>query len=91
MNALIVVNYIMAVNQLPNIPIYWDGYHFVSNVGVQNIFTRTRYQEVLQNLHFASNVKQAKTEKSYRIRPIIDYLTESFWAVFSIETEQSID
>ena len=61
MKAFIGVNYIMAVNQLPNIPVYWNCNHFVGNVGIQNIFTRTRYEEVLQNLHFANNTKQDKT------------------------------
>ena len=51
---------------------------------------RTRYQEVLQNVHFANNKKQEKTEKDYKIRPIIDRLNESFSAVFSNEPEQSI-
>ena len=51
-------NYVMAVNQLPNISMYWDCDYFVSNNGIQNIFTRGRYQEILQNLHFADNSKQ---------------------------------
>ena len=55
MEAFISVNYIMAVNQLPSIPVYWDCNHLVGNVGIQNIFTKTRHQEDLQNLHFADN------------------------------------
>ena len=55
--------------------------------GIQNIVTRTRYQEVLQNLHFAENTKQDKTVKYYKIKPIIDRLNELFQAVFSNESE----
>ena len=65
--------------------------HFVDNVGIQNIFTRAKYKEVLQNLHFTDNTKQDKTVKDYQIRPIIYHLNESFQAVFSSEPEQSID
>ena len=46
------VNYIMAVNQLSNIPMYWDHNYFVGKVEIQNIFMRTRYQEVLQKPSF---------------------------------------
>ena len=48
------------------------------NVGIQSIFMRTRYQDVLQNLHFADNTTQNKKDKSYKIKPIIDHLNESF-------------
>ena len=47
---------------------YWDCDLFVDNVGIQNIFTRTRYQEVLQNLHFADNTKQEKRDKGSKIK-----------------------
>ena len=39
---------------------------------------RTRYHEVLQNLHFAESTKEDKTVKGYKIRPIIDHFNESF-------------
>ena len=71
MKTFIGVNYIVAVNQLPSIPMYWDCDYFIGNVGIQNIFTRLRYQEVLQNLHFADNTKQNKTDKGHR--PIIGH------------------
>ena len=69
---------------------FWDCNHFVGNVGIQNIFARTRYQVVLQNNHFAYNTKQDKTDKGHKIW-IIDHLNESFQAVFSNDPEQCID
>ena len=39
MKAFISVNYIMAVNELPSIPIYWDCDHFVGSVALR-IFLR---------------------------------------------------
>ena len=38
-----------------------------------------------------NNTKQDKTDKRYRIIPMINYLNESFSAVFPNEPEQSID
>ena len=90
MKVIIGANYIMTVNQLPRIPMFWDCNYFVGNVGIQNIFARTRYQVVLQNNHFAGKTKQDKSDKGHKIR-IINHLNESFHAVFSNEPEQCID
>ena len=80
----------MTVNQLPSIPLFRDCNHFVGNVGIQNIFVRTRYQVVLQNNHFADNMNQDKTDKDRKIR-IIDHLNQLFEAAFSNGPEQCID
>ena len=58
---------------------------------MQNIFLRTRYQEVLQSLHFVDNTKKDKTDKGYKIIPFINHLNESFKVVFSNKPEQSVD
>ena len=55
MKASLGVSYIMAVKQLPSIPLHWDCNHFYY-CNHFNIFTRTRYQKVLQNLHFAYKI-----------------------------------
>ena len=89
MTVIIGVYYSMTVNQLPSIPLFWNCSHFVGNVGIQNIFARTRYQVVLQNNHFAGNTKQDKTDKGHKIS-IINHLNELFQAVFSNESEQCI-
>ena len=91
MKAFIGVNYIMAVNQLPSIPIYWDCDHFVGSVGIKNIFARIRYQEFLENFHFADNAKQNRTYKDDKMRPIINRINESFQVVFSNKPGQRID
>ena len=91
MKAFLGTNYVMAVNQLPNISIYWDCDHFIRNNGIQNIFTRGRYKEILQNLRFADNSKQDQTRKGYTIRPITDRLNKSFQESYSNEPKESID
>ena len=93
MKVIIGVNYIMTVNQLPSIPMYWDCDNFVGTVGnieYWYIVARAIYQEVLQNNHFADNTNQYKLDKGYKFR-IIDHLNESFQAVFSNEPEQSMN
>ena len=90
MKVIIVVNYIMTVNQLLRIPMFWDCNHFEGNVSIQNIFSRRRYQVVLQNNHFADNTKQEKTDKGHKIK-IIDHFNESFQLAFSNQPDQCID
>ena len=68
--AFIGVSYIIAVNQLQIIPMYWDCGHIVGSVGIE---LRTRCQEVLQKRQFADN-----KDKGYNNGPIIDHLNESF-------------
>ena len=72
----------MAMNQLPSILMYLDCDHFVDSVGIQNIFMRKRYQEVFQNFYFTDNTKQDKTDKGYKIKPIINHWNESFKQYF---------
>ena len=60
MKAFIGANQMMTLNQLSSIQIYLDC---DCNFGLQNIFTRTIYKELLKNLHFADNTKQDKTDK----------------------------
>ena len=77
------VNYIMPVNPLPSMPMSQDCGNFAGNVGIPDTLTRTRYQEVLQQIHFANNTKLDKNDKGYKIRPIISHLNELFQAVIS--------
>ena len=91
MKEFLSTNCVMEVNQLLNISMYWDFDHFIGNNVIQNSLTRGRYQEILQNLHFADNSKQDQSNKGYKIRPIIDDLNRSFHESYSNEPKQSID
>ena len=91
MKAFLGTNYVMALNQLPNISMYWDCDHFIGNNDIQNIFTGGRYKEILKNLQFADNSKQVQTNKGYKICPIINHLNKSFQESYLNEPEQSID
>ena len=78
MKTFLGTNYAMAVKQLPNISMSLDCDHVIGNNGIQNIFTRGRYQEMLQNFHFEDYSKQDQTNKGYKICPINDHLNKSF-------------
>ena len=65
----------------------WLLTNFLINIGIQNNFVRTRYQEVLENNHFSENTKPDKTDKGHQIRTV-HHLNESFQVVFSNKTDQ---
>ena len=52
---------------------------------------RNDFCEILQNLHFADNRKDHKTDKAFKMRPVIDHLNLKFSKVLSNDGEQRID
>ena len=70
MKVFIGANYIIAVKQLSSITIYSSCTHFVGNIGIQNIFTRTRCQRILQNLQFAEDTLLTTQKKIIQIKAI---------------------
>ena len=53
--------------------------------------TRTRSQSMLQNLHFSNKDNDDKTDKSYKIRPVIEHLNKLFAESLSNSLFQSVD
>ena len=52
---------------------------------------RIRFQSILQNLHFFNNGNDDKTDKSYKIRPVIEHLNKVFAESLSNSPFQSVD
>ena len=59
--------------------------------------TRDRFLEILQNIHFAHNLKQRPPKGSencncaWKLRPLFDHLMQRFQEVLQPESHQSID
>ena len=81
------INFDMAINKIATIVVYWKIDQFIGNGGIQNTMFRKRFFKILQNLHFAENRKDNKTEKVFKI----DHLNSKFSEVPSNDSEQSID
>ena len=39
---------------------------------------RERFCEILQNLHITDNRKDGKTDKAFKMKPVIDHLNSKF-------------
>ena len=81
------INFVMEINKSSTISEYWR----VDNDGIQNTMIQNRFCEILQNLHFADNRKENKTDKDFKIRPVIDHLNSKFSEMLSNDNEQSTD
>ena len=53
---------------------------------IQNSFC-----EIFQNLHFADNRKDDKTDKVFKMGPVIDHRSSKLSEVLSNDSEQSLD
>ena len=91
MKAFLGINYVMSINKLPTIKSYWECGQFVGNEGIRNVMSRTRFEQILHDLHFADNQNEDKTEKTYKVRPIISHFNDSFPLCVSNDSKQSID
>ena len=91
LKAYLAINFVMAINKLPTIAEYWRVDNLVGNDSIQNTIIRSRFCEILQNLHFADNRKDDKTDKAFKMRPVIDHLNSKFADVLSNYTKQRID
>ena len=74
MKAFLGVNFIMGINKLPSLEDYRSTDKCIGNEKIQNVTTRTRFQSILQNPHYFNNDNDDKTDKSYKIRPVIKHL-----------------
>ena len=79
------------INKLSRIAEYWRVDNLIDNEGIQNTTIRNRFCEILWNIHFAVNRKDDKTDKDFKMRPVIDHLNSKFFEVLSNDSEKSID
>ena len=78
-------------NKLLSLEDYWSTDKFIENAKIQNGMTRTRFQSILQNLHFSSNNNHDETNKSYKIRRVIEHLNKVFAENLSNSLFQSVE
>ena len=65
--------------------------NLIGNNVIQNIMIRNCFCEILQNLHFADNTYDDKTDGGFKVRPVIDCLNKKSAEVLSNNEEPFID
>ena len=56
-SAFLGINILMGIHKLPSMKDYWSVEEGLGNILIQNTMTRSRFLEILQNLHFANNLQ----------------------------------
>ena len=75
------INYFVTTNKLPTIKIFWEWSHYVGNERIRNVMSRTRFEQIVPNLHFADNQKEEKNDKTYKVRSVISNFKDIFLAL----------
>ena len=83
--------FIIGINKLLCLENYWSTDKFIRNEKIQTVMTRRRFQSILQNLPFSNNDNDDKTDKLYKIRPVIENLNKVFAESLSNSRFQSVD
>ena len=74
----------MSINKLPTIKGYWEGGQFIGNDGIRNVMTRSRFKDILRNLHFSDNIKEKKVIKVIKSDPLSTILTRVLIILFQM-------
>ena len=74
MHLFLGANYMMSICKLPNIKRYLAADDYIDNNGRTNGITRARFSTILQNLYFVENQRADKSDKAYKLQPMINHL-----------------
>lgn len=71
-------------HKIPRERLYWSLDEDVGVRFVSNVMSRNRFQEIKKFLHFADNTKLDKSDKMYKLRPVMARLNTNFqkWGIF---------
>ena len=76
-------------SKFPNKRMYWSSYDVPKML--YNSIRLNRFETILRHLHFNDNILNDKTDKLYKLRPIIIHLNERFREHGGLEEHISID
>ena len=95
--AFLGINILMGINRLPAIKDYWSVEEGLGNPLIQKAMTRSRFFEILQNMHFSDNLQNLpprdseQYDRAWKLRPLFDHLLKHFQEAMQPESHQSID
>ena len=97
LSAFLGINILMGIHKLPSMKDYWSVDDGLGNPLIQKAMTRSRFLDILQNLHFTNNFQELPPKESenydrtWKLRPLFQHLGQHFKSAFQPESHQSID
>ena len=76
---------------------HWAVDEGLGNPLIQNTMARTRFVEILRNIHFTDNLQKLpskdsiKYDHAWKMRPLFNLLQKHFQATLELEPHQAID
>ena len=61
--------------------------NLIRNNAIRNTMFSNCFSKIIQNLYFAYNTYHDKTERGFKVRPVIDHLNKKFAEVLSNDKE----
>ena len=59
----------MAINKLPTTAEYLRGHNLIRNNAIRRTMFSNCFSKIIQNLYFAYNTYDDKTERGFKVRP----------------------
>lgn len=96
MKCFIAINLAMGVKKLPSYRDYWSSRPELRDPFISSAMARDRFSWLLANLHLNDNSVQPgrdspKYDKLYKVRPLLDILTDTYKNSLKPSKNQSID
>ena len=82
---------LMGIHRLPRIRDYWSTNTLLGVPRIQQQMSLKRFWEVWSNLHVVNNETASKYELSYKIKPVLDTLSRTFFEQYNPSQELSVD
>lgn len=96
MKTFLAINFIMGIKKLPSYKDYWSANPQLGDEYISTLMPVNRFSWFLSHLHLTDNNLQPKRndinyDKLFKVRPLIDTLSQTFLRHYSPNKNQSID
>ena len=87
------INLVMGYHELASWKNCWNIEPDFSVPFISNVLPRNRFLQILSNIHVNDNrsVPKNKTDKLYKLRPLIDHLNMNYMKLYNVSRQVSID
>ena len=82
---------LMGYHRLPRFADYWSSCDTMGVVGIQRRMTYSRFMSLWRNLHVVDNSVGNRSDKFYKVRPIVKLLKDAFLLAYLPAQELSLD
>lgn len=91
MKAFLGLNILFGIKSLPEIKLYWSKDPLLGVIEFQKVMSRNRFDKIRQYLHLNVNEQNNGQDKLFKVRPLLDVLSQTFKEEYSPSQNASID